>query len=261
MLFRHLRNFLKILEKRAIILRHDVDDKKLNSLQFAEIQNTNGVRGSYYFRFLKNHFDAGIIRKISELNHEIGYHYDDLSHCNGDYNSAIERFQQNLSILREIAPVSTICMEGAPLSRYDNRDLWKKYKFGNYGIQGEPYFNLDFNNVFYLSDTGRNWGQQFNLRDRATVNQNKFFLKINSTKDLIKAVNQKLLPDQVMVTFHPQRWNNNFYPWLQELVFQNVKNQIKRFLTKNSRFKPDLSLFGNNKPKKNSNSVIQKDGK
>ena len=39
-------------------------------------------------------------------------------------------------------------------------------------------------------------------------------------------------PDKVMFTFHPQRWHASFAPWLKELVFQNMKNQVKRVLIK-----------------------------
>ena len=39
-------------------------------------------------------------------------------------------------------------------------------------------------------------------------------------------------PDKVMITFHPQRWHSSFYLWLRELILQNAKNQIKRFLVK-----------------------------
>jgi hypothetical protein len=35
-----------------------------------------------------------------------------------------------------------------------------------------------------------------------------------------------------MLNFHPQRWNDAFVPWVQELVWQNVKNQGKRVLVK-----------------------------
>jgi hypothetical protein len=35
-----------------------------------------------------------------------------------------------------------------------------------------------------------------------------------------------------MITIHPQRWNNNAYLWTKELVWQNVKNVVKRFVSK-----------------------------
>jgi hypothetical protein len=98
----------------------------INALQFARIQHELGIAGTYYFRFLPNHFSKDIIREIASLGHEIGYHYDDLSHCHGNYEEALKRFEKNLATLREIAPVTTICMEGAPLSKWDNREMWSR---------------------------------------------------------------------------------------------------------------------------------------
>ena len=141
-------------------------------------------------------------------------------------------------------------MDGSPLSKFDNRNLWQKYDYKKLGIIAEPYFDLDFNDIFYITDTGRRWdGHLFNVRDKATKENpvtNEEFLKLSfhSTSDLIKAVEnkgdiehpassiQQVFPKKAMLNFHPQRWNDEFMPWLKELVMQNLKNQVKRFLVK-----------------------------
>jgi len=38
-----------------------------------------------------------------------------------------------------------------------------------------------------------------------------------------------MLPDKVMLTIHPQRWDDKPLPWMKELVGQNVKNIIKKY--------------------------------
>jgi hypothetical protein len=137
-------------------------------------------------------------------------------------------------------------MEGAPLSKYDNRDLWKKYNYRDYGIIGEPYFDTDFSKVFYLTDTGRRWDGKGSVRDKVGSQQSAVGsnlspfgspspnwrggegVRLKSTNDIIAAANAGLLPDQIMFTFHPQRWNDKPLPWLQELVMQNLKNLAKR---------------------------------
>jgi hypothetical protein len=58
-------------------------------------------------------------------------------------------------------------------------------------------------------------------------------LKFHSSKDIIDAAH--LLPDQIMFTFHPQRWTDKPLPWIRELVMQNVKNVAKRVLL-NAKF-------------------------
>ena len=55
-------------------------------------------------------------------------------------------------------------------------------------------------------------------------------LKFHSTFDIIRAANNGLLPDQVMFTFHPQRWTDKPLPWTKELVMQNIKNVVKRLM-------------------------------
>jgi hypothetical protein len=58
-------------------------------------------------------------------------------------------------------------MHGSPLSKWDNRDLWKRYDYRDFGIIAEPYFDLDFDEVFYLTDTGRRWdGDRVSVRDK-----------------------------------------------------------------------------------------------
>ena len=218
-----------------IILRHDVEQKYENALQFAIIQNQLGIIGTYFFRILPKHFKKDIVKQIADLGHEIAYHYDDLSECNGDYEKAIIRFRKNLNILRNIAPVKAICMDGSPLSSHDNKNLWKTYNYKDFGIIGEPYFNLDFNQFFYLTDTGRRWdGWKTSVRDKVPQQEkwNKEGLFFHSTNDIINAANQGTLPDKIMMTFHPQRWHDSSLPWIKELILQNAKNVVKSMLVK-----------------------------
>ena len=193
--FQTFREFIEDPEKKCVVMRHDVDRLPENSLVIAEIEARSGVRGSYYFRMVKDSFDEGIIKAIAGMGHEIGYHYENLSSvaknlgygiwwglgsgrkkadggrlkAEGLYSIAVKDFKQNLDRLRKICPIKTICMHGSPTSKYDNRDIWKRYNYRDYGIIGEPYFDIDFNEVFYITDTGRRWdGEKFNIRDKVS---------------------------------------------------------------------------------------------
>ena len=80
---------------------------------------------------------------------------------------AMESFVKNLERIRNIVDVKTICMHGSPMSPYDNRLLWTKYDYRDYGIIGEPYFDVDFSQVAYYTDTGRRWdGESVSVRDK-----------------------------------------------------------------------------------------------
>ncbi|MDZ4063727.1 MAG: hypothetical protein U1E22_03570 [Coriobacteriia bacterium] len=286
----------RIKSSNLILLRHDVEARYPNALRMAEIEHKLGIKGSYYFRIFQKAGNEEIIKQIASMGHEVGYHYDDLTACNGNQEKALLRFQKNLAYLRQFAPVSTITMEGAPLSKYDNRDLWNQplspeiaksqgkskksqvskdlnpqilirrggsnpqipnpslftIHYSLFNIIAEPYFDLDFDQIFYLTDTGRRWdGHRYNIRDKATkekpvTNPTFLQLRFHSTFDLINAINasdqqinkstnqqfksQQTFPPHAMLNFHPQRWNDKPVPWLKELVWQNIKNQGKRML-------------------------------
>ncbi|MCA1784975.1 MAG: hypothetical protein LC657_03225, partial [Desulfobacteraceae bacterium] len=154
------------------------------------------------------------------------YHYEDLAIAKGDLSKAMAHFETRLAQFRHIYPVTTICMHGSPLSRYDNRALWKTYDYREFGIIGEPYFDVDYTKVFYLTDTGRSWNHTgASIRDRV---ESGFDIRVNSTAHLADLAGQEALPDQMMITVHPQRWHDRPLPWAKELVWQNVKNAVKR---------------------------------
>jgi len=210
---------------KSIILRHDIDKKPKNALAISQIEFELGIKSSYYFKISDDVFKPDIIKKIASLGHEIGYHYRDLVDSDGDMTIAINQFQINLENFRKIVPVHTIVMDGCPLSKYDNRNLWKKYNYRDFGIAGEPYFDIDFDDVFYITDTGRCWdGHNFNIRDKVKT---KFKLKYHNTTDIIKSLKNLTFPEKVMITSHPQRWTNNVIYWGIEFISQNFKNLIK----------------------------------
>ena len=223
--FQTYQEFINNPAAKTIVLRHDVDLKPFNSLKFAKIQSSLGIKGVYYFRAVPESWNEKVIREIAAMGHEIGYHYECLTTSKGNLEQAIRDFDKNLEALRKLAPVCTICMHGSPLSRFDSKDIWKKYSYRERGIIGEPYFDMDFNRTLYLTDTGRRWdGDKVSVRDK--VNSGLSF-SFHSTRDIIRAARAGKLPDSVMFTFHPQRWNDNFSKWTSELLLQNVKNAIK----------------------------------
>lgn len=225
--FRTFSEFLNNSSGKCIILRHDVDLLPANSLVFARIQHLNKVKGVYYFRAVPESWDETIVKEIADMGHEIGYHYENLTTTNGDFVKGIKDFEKSLFTFRKTAPVKTICMHGSPRSKFDSKDLWSKFDYKNYGVVGEPYFDIDFKKVFYLTDTGRKWdGNKVSVRDKV---ESSFRMSFNKTDEIILAANKNELPQQIMFTFHPQRWNDNLVAWTKELVLQSVKNRIKKW--------------------------------
>lgn len=221
---------------RFIILRHDIDRKAKNALAVAQVEHERGITASYYFRVVEQSNKPEIIKAIVNLGHEIGYHYEDMTISEGKADEAIDHFEKELDYFRQFYPVVTVCMHGSPRSQYDSRNLWKQYDYRDFGIIGEPYFDVDFSHVFYLTDTGRRWdGFNVSIRDRIPVYQDQWVamgLVYHSTDEIIIAAGEGKLPERLMMTTHPQRWSDDKAEWLMELGIQSAKNVVKRIVIK-----------------------------
>lgn len=224
---------------RFVILRHDVDLKPANSLAVAQDEKDLGAKAVYYFRAVPESWDENIIREISNMGHEVGYHYESLTTCNGDVHRAYSDFNKNLEALRRLVPVSTICMHGSPRSPYDSKDIWKTYDYKELSILGEPYLSTDFSKMLYLTDTGRQWdGYKVSVRDKIEKFQDEWDAKgwvFHSTDDIIKALEEDKLPNQLMITTHPQRWYDFGLGWMKELLMQNLKNVVKAAIVRRNQ--------------------------
>lgn len=250
--FRTFRDFITEPKENinTAVLRHDIDAKKENALKFAEIQNAKGVVGSYYFRVIPQSYNKKLIEKIANYGHEIGYHYEDVDlvlkkkrsqvldqnkEVNEDklINCAYESFLKNLDFLRSNFDIKTICMHGSPRSKYDNKLIWKKFNYKSLGIVGEPYYDTNWNEVGYLTDTGRKWnGEKVSIRDKV---KSSYSFNFSTSFDIMSNIDD--LPNKMMFTFHPQRWNENVISWTTELINQNFKNVLKWIILNNKNKK------------------------
>jgi hypothetical protein len=227
------KDYFENKDGKIIILRQDVDKMPERALIFAKLQNRLGIKGTYYFRIIKESFNEDIIKEIVSLGHEVGYHYEDVALAKGDYEEAYRLYLNHLSKFESIYIVKTVCMHGSPLSKWDNRDLWKKYSYKTGSVIGEPYFDLDKNKVLYLTDTGRRWdGSSVSIRDNMKSN---FPCVYRATQDIINSVREKTFPQQAMITFHPQRWCNAIVDWSHELIRQKTKNIVKKVIVRRNQ--------------------------
>lgn len=234
--YKELLSALQAYGFRSLVLRHDVDLLPGNSLRTARVEAEMGMFGIYYFRAVPESWDERIIREISALGHEVGYHYESLTTCHGDVDAAYVDFCRHLEDLRKLVPVKSICMHGSPRSPYDSKDIWKKYDYHTLGIDSEPYLDTDFSKVFYLTDTGRRWdGYKVSVRDKIPHHQDEWISKglvFHTTDDVVEGLHSGLVPKDLMMTVHPQRWNPFGFRWCKELILQYAKNVIKRTIIK-----------------------------
>jgi hypothetical protein len=208
----------------GILLRHDIDRKPRNALQIAQLENEYRMSSTYYFRMVKGVFQPDIIRQISELGHEIGYHYEDLSLAGGDCDKAKEFFSIHLEQLRAIAKVETIAMHGRPFSVYDNRELWKKFRFADFGVVAEAFLSIDYSDIYYFTDTGGTWGQtRANIRDHV---KNGLTADVWKTFDLASFISQNT-DKKIALVMHPERWESNVLRWIVQRATDAAANTAK----------------------------------
>lgn len=220
---------LKLKPRSFCLIRHDVDRKPHKALEMARLENSLDIVATYCFRTKKHTFKPEIISSISTLGHEIAYHYESLSDAKGNMDEAIMDFQNNLAKLRKLAPISTICMHGRPFSRYDNRDIWKegdnhKQLIDQYHILGEIYLDMDYLDIAYISDTGRNWrARKANRRDH--VNSN-IVLDFRNGRSLFKYLNEQPHP-KLVFQIHPERWSELNFEYMIQYSKDKAINLLK----------------------------------
>lgn len=234
-LFMRFDNFIELVVKpeKFCLIRHDVDRKPNAALAMAKLEQEMGIVSTFYFRAKSQTFKPKILIEIAAMGHEIGYHYESLSDTNGDIKKAIEDFAINLVAFRKIVPISTCSMHGRPLKPYDNRDIWKikenKHFLKNeLGIIGEVYLDIDYTDIAYINDTGRNWTSgKSNRRDKVDSNINADF---TSQEELLTYLNTNPHP-KICFQIHPERWSNNLVEWqLQKMKDMGI-NEVKSLLS------------------------------
>ena len=212
---------------KCAIMRHDVDRKIDNALRMAKLEHAKEIRSTYYFRYPYT-FKPEIINQIRDFGHEIGYHYEVLAKAKGDYKKAMHLFEQELQAMREFYEISTICMHGSPLSRFDNRDLWKDYDFRKYGIVGEAYLSMAGKDLRYFTDSGRNWGGKHSVRD-AMPGAVGIPPSVATTDDLARWI-ASAGEERLYLTVHPERWAMSEGEWATGYMMDLVMNAGKSVL-------------------------------
>ena len=211
------------------LIRHDVDRKPKNALRMAELEREAGISSSYYFRAKDHTFKPAIIKEIHNLGHEIGYHYESLSDENGEMEKAMKNFEINLDKFRKIVAVKTISMHGRPFSPFNNRDLLKDNKnhktlLNELDILGEVYLDIDYSDITYITDTGRNWNShKNNVRDKVFSLQSVDF---NNGNDLLKFFSSPT-KSKLVFQVHPERWSSNILDYYRQYMTDNAVNILK----------------------------------
>jgi len=223
---------LDSLPDSFFLIRHDVDRRPQKAVFMARLENEMGIKSSYYFRAKPNTFKKKIIEEISNLGHEIGYHYECLSDTNGDITMSMKDFENNLEQFRKIVSIKTISMHGRPFKSSDNRDMWRPSENHSllstkFGISGEVYLDIDYTEIAYINDTGRNWDSSLsNKRDKVISSVKCDF---RNGEELYHHLKEKYYP-KIVFQIHPERWSDSITEYYTQLLMDTTVNFLKRFL-------------------------------
>lgn len=212
----------------GILLRHDVDRFPQNVFNLSKLEKSYGISGTYYLRKKKGIFSKKMVSHLVANGHEVGYHYEDLSFCKGNYQKAIDRFADNLRCFRTLTEVQTIAMHGSALSPYHNLDLWNKYNWSDFNLKGEAFLSIDYSDFHYFTDTGRSWSSTaVNLRDKVASNQRR---TVDGSTDHLMDFIVRNKNKKIALVVHPERWPSSFSNFILSYITDLLINIIKRFL-------------------------------
>ena len=228
--FPGLDGFIDGSSPKAIFLRHDIDRYTSRVEQFAKLENSLGIRSTFYFRPPHKPAHDQIIRSVVQYHHHLGYHYNDLAEHKGNVPAAIQSFSDTLEVLRTFAGVNSICMHGDVFSSINNLDLARELDFSALGLTGDPYLAIDHDQVLYLTDTGRCWNcSRYNKWDKV---RSRLDYHPKSTANIIADVAAGRLPERLHLCVHPQHYHDHLLKWAAYWLRQSARNRVKALLIK-----------------------------
>lgn len=216
------------LPDNFIILRHDVDRNPERAETMAYLEDELGIKSTYYFRKNSHVFKSDIIKRISSMGHEIGYHYEVLDKAKGNIEKAYLIFNEELNLFREIVDVKTISMHGNPLTRWINSDFWKSHSLDEFGLIGDASLSIKDKNVLYHTDTGRSWNPlKHNIKDFISISNGTINNNLQNTDNLIAFISKLNGKNQLYLSVHPNRWNDNAVKWFMQFTEDCFENLVK----------------------------------
>lgn len=221
------------------ILRHDVDRRPGRALRMAFLEESHGIRSTYYFRHKPGVFEPSIVERIASMGHEVGYHYEVLDKARGNVPLAGHIFTRELARLRSVADVRTAAMHGNPISRWDNRDFWAYHAPSEFGLSGEAYISIRDREIVYATDTGGGWNRGHdNVFDRFPPESLSAMPPLGSTWELMRVLRQGRFP-KIYLQVHPNRWTSGSFEGRAQRAEDLFLNAAKRLLAQRWRRSPD----------------------
>lgn len=148
---------------RCVILRHDIDNSLSQALRLAEIEAEEGVKSTWFVLLRTDFYNPAsaasqkALRRIRELGHEIGLHFDEMAYAGeGGIGTYASSSTEEL-IVREAGILSDIC--GCPITTVSMHRPSKATLEADLQIPGmvNSYGQTFFHDFKYLSDSRCRW--------------------------------------------------------------------------------------------------------
>lgn len=219
-----------------LVLKHDVETKPQKALRMAQIEARYSHYGTYYFQaYLLNKKNEKIIKSISDLGHEVSYHYDVLDACKGNIDKAIIEFERNKNIFEKYGyPIKTVCQHGNPIVKRtgytSNRDFFRNEKVQQkYSGMADIMVNFKqkaSTEYDYISDAGMGFKWIFDpINNDVTPSDNKN-VAIGNLDNIIKFMEEN--KRSVFISIHPHRWTKNaFGAAMKNFCFKTIRYVAK----------------------------------
>jgi len=207
-----------------VVLRFDVDYREAFAIRLAQLLAVERLRGTFYFRHHATGFDWGAIDAIAVLGHEIGYHYETLDRCGGDFEAASAQFLADVETLRAHGvEVRTVAAHGSPpvaATYAGNLDLLRADPslLSRAGLRGDAVASVRFEQVTYFSDAGWCWRRCDGTPPGVDPSP-------SSIADLLDRLAQP--GAAIYVNIHPQQWyarakNMRYFRWRNRIGMRVV---------------------------------------
>ena len=220
------------------IIKHDVETNLEKALQLAIIENKHQIKSTYYVQsyLIESEKNIELLKKISELGHEVSYHYDVLDSNNGNYKLAELEFDTVLSKFESLGlKVKTVCPHGNPVKErygwssnkdfFRNKKLNKKYsEIADIVVNPEKFINQK---MIYISDAGYGWKKISNISNNdkiQTVDE-----KIDGLDNIVSLIKEG--SKTVIISTHPHRWRKSvFFAFINKNIFFIIRYITKKLI-------------------------------
>lgn len=143
---------------KSVIVRHDIDMDIEKAVKMAQIEMEMNVISTYFVLVTSNFYNIfskeneGMLRKIHEMGHEVGLHFDEAKYA-GQEGDLVQVVRQEAELLEKCMGCS---VRSVSMHRPSKKTLEADYLIEDGNIINS-YGTEFFRNHKYVSDSRRNW--------------------------------------------------------------------------------------------------------